>query len=272
MRWFKHLTQSHEDERLCALRDLMGQEGYGMWWSILERIAANMEGQNPPTSLEFSAKNWAKFLGVSVGKFSKFIEILQKTLLMSVEVSGQSVKLNCPNLLKYKDEYSKKSGHNAQRCPESVRTLSAQSQSQSQSQSQNKKRPPYPPAPQGELLDSKPTPKNNTIPKPKAFDLFWKEYPRHINKAGAMKKWTATLQTQETDPEQLIAAARKYFLICKGKEEKFILHPATFLGPDKRWKDFLDCTPPPTALDGLRAFAAKEQPEPKNITPKEATK
>ena len=95
------------------------------------------------------------------------------------------------------------------------------------------------PAPAGQVTD-KPKKEKSPIIETAKFDLFWKAYPKRINKAGAIKKWNTTLTAGETDPDQLILCAEKYSMIVKGKEDKYILHPATFLGPDRRWKDYLD--------------------------------
>ena len=40
-------------------------------------------------------------------------------------------------------------------------------------------------------------------------------------------------------PEQMIKAASNYAAECAGKEDKFILHPSTFLGPNARWIEWL---------------------------------
>ena len=87
---------------------------------------------------------------------------------------------------------------------------------------------------------SKPSKPKSEIHEPEKFDTFWKLYPRKVNKAGAVKKWNATLASGETDADQLVAAAEGYSAKTTGKEEKYIMHPATFLGPDQRWKDFLN--------------------------------
>jgi hypothetical protein len=80
------------------------------------------------------------------------------------------------------------------------------------------------------------------IVEPEKFDLFWKNYPRKVkpNKQGTIRNWNGLINRQETDPDQLILCSEKYSMIVKGKEDKHVLHPATFLGRDRRWKDFLD--------------------------------
>lgn len=35
MRWFKHMTDADDNEKLSRLQDEFGLEGYGFWWRAL---------------------------------------------------------------------------------------------------------------------------------------------------------------------------------------------------------------------------------------------
>jgi 2,4-dienoyl-CoA reductase-like NADH-dependent reductase (Old Yellow Enzyme family) len=105
MKWFKHNTTTRSDEKIARLFDRLGVEGYGVFWSILEEIARNLEGSSP-TFLQFSAKNWGKTCGISAGKFRKFAEVLKEIGIFFVEFSGNEIKIDCPNILKYRDEWN----------------------------------------------------------------------------------------------------------------------------------------------------------------------
>lgn len=78
------------------------------------------------------------------------------------------------------------------------------------------------------------------------FEEFWSAYPRKVGKKAAFDKWRARLKEGVT-PGELIMAARHYAEICAqdGREERYIMHPETFLGPRERWKDYL-APPQPT--------------------------
>lgn len=108
MRWFKHLSASHDDEKLASIlfRE-NGLELYGFYWLITEIIARQMDTSNQ-TYLEYSNRKWASFAGVSPKKFQKFAETLSKVRLFSVKFSGKNIKIDCPTLLKIRDEYSRK--------------------------------------------------------------------------------------------------------------------------------------------------------------------
>jgi len=105
MKWFKHITSSATDEKLSRVMDEMGLEGYGFYWRILEIIASQMD-ETGRTSCEYSPKVWGKFVGFNSVKFSKVAQLLAEIGLFFVEIREKSIIINCPNLLKYKDEYA----------------------------------------------------------------------------------------------------------------------------------------------------------------------
>ena len=69
------------------------------------------------------------------------------------------------------------------------------------------------------------------------FDFFWKEYPRKIGKVKARELYCA-LRTDDVPAEMLLDAARAYADEKAGDEPRFILHPTTFLGPQRLWEDY----------------------------------
>lgn len=129
MRWFKHMTSSYDDQKIAAVLDELGMEGYGFWWRILEVVARQLDENSEP-ACEYSAKKWGEFFGFSAKKFEKFVRIFQKNGIFLVEfpenpekfsqnngkISKNTIRITIPNLLKYRDEYTerkaKKSGHN----------------------------------------------------------------------------------------------------------------------------------------------------------------
>lgn len=73
------------------------------------------------------------------------------------------------------------------------------------------------------------------------FEEFWSAYPRRISKRGAFKTWNTRLK-EGVDITSLVRAAKNYSLVCEknGTEERFIQHPSTFLGPSKKYEDYID--------------------------------
>ena len=75
------------------------------------------------------------------------------------------------------------------------------------------------------------------------FEEFWKTYPNYNrNKKGAYKTYLAALKgdsrINKATPEQLLRAAKRYAEEVKGKDQQYILHASTFLGPSERWHEY----------------------------------
>ena len=70
-----------------------------------------------------------------------------------------------------------------------------------------------------------------------SFLLFWEAYPRKLGKSLAFSAWERT--AKEYPHRDILKAACEYSKICeKNKtEDKYILHPSTFLNKE-RWKDY----------------------------------
>ncbi|MEI6310547.1 MAG: hypothetical protein WCP58_12990, partial [bacterium] len=71
------------------------------------------------------------------------------------------------------------------------------------------------------------------------FELFWQEYPSHIDKRRSYGCWKARL-AEGTASEQLTACAGNYAAARRGEDQRYTMHPATFLGPGRRWEEFKD--------------------------------
>jgi hypothetical protein len=75
------------------------------------------------------------------------------------------------------------------------------------------------------------------------FDAFWTAYPRRVGKQRARREYAARLR-QGITPAALLRAARYYAEAKLETEERFILHPSTFLnGPEGPWSEWLDGDP-----------------------------
>ncbi|WP_134682535.1 hypothetical protein [Brevibacillus migulae] len=77
-----------------------------------------------------------------------------------------------------------------------------------------------------------------------AFEQFWSVYPRRIGKKEAFSKWVARLNSGVSE-EELILAATNYAKKCKADktEERYMMHPSTFLGPNDKYVDYLSPQP-----------------------------
>lgn len=119
MKWFKHLSSANRDEKLARIRDEFGLEGYGLYWLILEIIAEKVDEKNQ-TFVEFSPKTWRSFTQISTKKFQLFLNFYQKLGIFVVEFSQNLIKVDCPNILKYRDEWTRRKAKNSGVTPEQL--------------------------------------------------------------------------------------------------------------------------------------------------------
>lgn len=73
------------------------------------------------------------------------------------------------------------------------------------------------------------------------FDQVWAHYPRKLNRKGALKAYTARRRAG-VPANDLVRAVIGYAAVCqrKGTEKEYILHGATFFGPNERWAEYLE--------------------------------
>jgi hypothetical protein len=111
MRWFKHLSMAHSDHAVSAVLEELGAEAYGVWWLIIEDIAASMEKNSKVTFAIHSDVKWSQICYCSARKFRSIANRLQEKSLIVCTSTDNRLQIDVPKLLKFRDEYSKKSGH-----------------------------------------------------------------------------------------------------------------------------------------------------------------
>lgn len=110
MRWIKHLSLAHADAAISYILEEYGAEGYGVWWLILEDVAAPMEvGKMNPIAIH-SVVKWAQICHCSVRRFRSIAIRLAEKNLIQLQTEMDRIQIEIPNILKYRDEYSKRSG------------------------------------------------------------------------------------------------------------------------------------------------------------------
>jgi hypothetical protein len=117
LRWFKHLAMAHADDAMDALLERHGAAGYGAYWLILEDIAAAIDGQKLSPEATHSERRWCEIAHLDRRVFRKVLQNFREHLLQVSETHDGRIKISVPKLLKYRDEYSKKSGHAPHKLP-----------------------------------------------------------------------------------------------------------------------------------------------------------
>ena len=90
-----------------------------------------------------------------------------------------------------------------------------------------------------ECVAASPQKTAKTLVYPSDFELFWQEYPSHIDKRRSYGCWKAR-QKEGITSDQLTACAGNYAAARRGEDQRFTMHPSTFLGPGRRWEEFLE--------------------------------
>lgn len=122
MRWVKHMTHANTDEKMALLIAELGLEGYGFYWLVLETVARQIEAGSEKTSVEYPVSFWRKITGFSPKKLRVFAEFCTEFKIFSAKIVGNAMVVDIPNILKYRDEWSKKKAKNSGETPESLRS------------------------------------------------------------------------------------------------------------------------------------------------------
>lgn len=138
MKWFRHMTIAHSNEKISRLLESSGLAGFGAYWYTLEIVAGDMGKADLKCSAEHSLARWGKLMDIHPNQAKKYLKCMQSAGLIDLEIIEGRYRVIVPNLLKYRDEYSKKSGH----APESIPTDSSSEQSRPNQLISNQNRPP----------------------------------------------------------------------------------------------------------------------------------
>ena len=230
MRWFKHLTSAHSDKALAKVSEDHGPVGPGIYWGLVEHIAGPMEAGKMIPMASHSIAKWASILDTSSRTFTKICKSLQTESLIFCESSSDRLTISVPNILKYKDEYSKKSGQT----PEPIRADREQIESRTETDTE--------PSPTGDVLAlTAPEPKQRVRkPKPEAipespeFVEFYSLYPRHVGRGPAWRAWQK--HVHNGDAPKVIAGLKAALPALNRAEEDKRPHPSTWLDQE-RWRD-----------------------------------
>ena len=214
MKWFKHMATANRDEKIARLIDDGGFEAYGFYWFVLETIAEQMDSSDR-TWVEFPISHWRRITGFMAPKLRKMLGSCERVGLLLVISSDTDIKVDCPNLLKIRDDYSKKSGQ----APEQE----VEEEVEEDNKEKNTKK---------EKSD------------PEGFDEFWELFPRQ-RKGNAKKGKAAYRQALERGATagEIISAVRVY-ATCREVRDGYAAGAARWLNDDGWTKDYSDVPPP----------------------------
>jgi hypothetical protein len=229
MRWVKHLTMAHADKAMAVVLEEFGAEAYGVFWLMIEDIAAPMEkGKFDPSAIHSIVK-WSQICHCSARVLRSIAKRLEEKRLIVVESVENRWQITVPNILKYKDEYAKKSGHNQEQDRDINRDRDTDTDTEEKPTAIGGENPPQPPAAPPAL---------SLVPPPKetdTFEEFWALYPRKVSKASARKTWRRKATTVRA-AEEIIFGLKAQTPALLLKDLEFRPHASTWLNQE-RWKD-----------------------------------
>lgn len=116
MKWFKHYTDAHTDEKLAILRSKLGLAGVGIWWTLVELVAQNYSPGKPP-GRSFSMHETRFKLGFNTQKVKFTLSLLKELRLLNYSfIDEEIIYIEIPKLSKYCDIYSKRKEGKIQQC------------------------------------------------------------------------------------------------------------------------------------------------------------
>ncbi len=117
MKWFMHDSDAHDDLKLRKVIRKYGMEGYGVFWMILEHLAA--EGNGGIDLKKYSVNHLAEDFKVNETRFKGILALFGAECLLDQKKLDQGV-LHCPSLEKRADEYTKRVRRKSKQCPDNV--------------------------------------------------------------------------------------------------------------------------------------------------------
>jgi len=230
MKWFKHETDAKDSEKMKALKHELGWSAVGRYWAVMEIVASKMDGSER-CHYEQSESEWLSFLGLKRNKLKTFLECLKNVFKIKVVCSENIIKIEIPNLLKKRDDYSKKSVQGS----DSVSTKSPLEVEEEKEVEGDKEKPI--------VLSENETWK---IIKLETFEKRWKSYPgTKAGKKASTKHWNASIKNYK-DIELYDSAVAEYEQYVRNernngfKDLKF-KHASTWFN---NWRDFVPAQKP----------------------------
>ena len=211
MKWFKHDTDAFLSEGIDALIEAEGFAGYGRWMRLLEIVAFKMDESNR-CHAEYSIKKWCSLLGLKQKKLTSFLKLTENQLKTKVVCFENIIKIEIPNLLKKRDNYTK----HLQVTPKKQVSIDVEVDVDKEEDNRKSK----------EIYVT-------------FFDQFWNLYPkRNGKKIGKALSKGKFLKLKNTDLPNIIVATENY-VESKQVKEGYAKDPERFFKNDF-WKEWIE--------------------------------
>lgn len=253
MKWRKQMTNMWDDERVARLVGSGGQEGlaaFGMYCRVLDIVAGHMDGKSDVCSVTYPVSRWSQLLVTRGSLVFSGLSRLAVTHLVTVERHDSEVTVTIPKLLKYRDEYSSKSGqtpHKEQNRTEQIQnnTLAAPTVAEMKLS--------------GTLQAKTPTEETADWFEAELWPLWVKA--ANDSKAAALKSARTKAKTA-TIREEILSGVKLQASERLSREPQFRSHCSTWLNQE-RWRDCA-VEPQPQVSNGLFSQSNGKLHDPSN--------
>lgn len=107
MKWFKHFSSAAYSDDLEWVRAHFGNEGYALWWLILEKIASGMDHTDKCYRV-LPIQEWCRYLRVKRQKLISYLTQVQQKLNISWTLIDNELKIEICKLVELRDDTTKK--------------------------------------------------------------------------------------------------------------------------------------------------------------------
>jgi hypothetical protein len=242
MRWLKHLTNAHNDPAISAIIEEFGLAGYGAYWLILEHLAVGVEKDSEAIpSATHSVGKWSHICFCSTRFFRKFAQSATELKLIECRTQAELkqfssrtqavlLQIDVPKLLKYRDEWSRRSGVTTEQ--------SSSAKNSSAKLSSENIKPPQTPSASPPVSVENHAKNGNSKPPDEVeiwFKEFWKIYPRGEAPKKALASARKELKSEESR-QIALAGLKKQLPGMLEKEMQFRPQASTWIN-QHRWED-----------------------------------
>jgi hypothetical protein len=106
MKWFKHMTNASDDDKISIIEARHGLVGYAVFWKLVELCAANWDEISPPDFI-FSRKLIQNKLGLKSKQTDNILSSFSELNLFQIEKGKFVIKIFAPKLVDIKKRYQK---------------------------------------------------------------------------------------------------------------------------------------------------------------------
>lgn len=161
--------------------------------------------------VEYPISKWCSLLGLKQKKLVLFLELTEKELKTKVVSCENKIRIEIPNLLKKRDNYTKDLEETSEKLPSKDLDLEVDK----------------------EKTISKPMKRDKK--EPKGFERFWSIYPKKKSKGAARKAWIK-INPDATLQDRIIKKVEEGVGSKEWSDKEFIPYPASWLNAEG-WED-----------------------------------